>query len=267
MHPYDHQTKAGNQGDVVKHPALVAALHGLLVEHEGVFRYADSFAGRWDNALSASGAWKLGIGRFGERWTGGNPDIQLWFDQWVAEAGAVYPGSTKLATRVLASRGHSQIRAHEIVPQYAAGLRAALGDAAVFTHSATAADWASWMPNLLFIDPPGLRSEKYPIYPTIEALLASAGDVPNVLMWLPMVSDPGRGGPIVPLDDNTVEAWETSLRWGLRVLAVRWHNGERLSGCLLAYRFTSGKVAERVENAVRAVVTTMGGDWRLIQQP
>lgn len=56
MHPYDHQTKAGNQGDVVKHPALVAALHGLLVEHEGVFRYADSFAGRWDNALSASHA-------------------------------------------------------------------------------------------------------------------------------------------------------------------------------------------------------------------
>jgi 23S rRNA A2030 N6-methylase RlmJ len=35
---YDHQTKAGNEGDVVKHPALVAALNGLLAEHEGVFR-------------------------------------------------------------------------------------------------------------------------------------------------------------------------------------------------------------------------------------
>lgn len=74
---YDHATKAGNQGDVVKHPALVATLRGLLAEQDGMFRYADTFAGRWDYDLSRSYGWRQGIGVFASSWQGSNPDVQF----------------------------------------------------------------------------------------------------------------------------------------------------------------------------------------------
>ena len=127
MDPYDHQTKAGNEGDVVKHPALIAALNGLLTEHEGLFRYADAFAGRWEYALREGGAWTSGIERFAARWAGGNPDVELWRRQWTAATGLHYPGSTQLAQRILADRGDFEIRAFEIVEAYADSLRQTAG--------------------------------------------------------------------------------------------------------------------------------------------
>ncbi|MEA3276668.1 MAG: hypothetical protein U9Q81_15510 [Pseudomonadota bacterium] len=140
MKQYDHQTKADNEGDVIKHPALIAAHKGLLAEYHGMFRYADSFAGRWESELSQHGAWRRGIGRFASRWTGGNPDIELWRQQWTAATSALYPGSTQLAKRVFADRGDHAIRAFETIEAYVAGLRANLRDTAVFTCSATPAD-------------------------------------------------------------------------------------------------------------------------------
>lgn len=44
--PYDHHEKVGNQGDVVKHVALLAALDKDLENHKrSDFCYADTFAG------------------------------------------------------------------------------------------------------------------------------------------------------------------------------------------------------------------------------
>jgi hypothetical protein len=43
---HSHQTKAGNEGDIVKYPAPIAVLNGLIAEHSGPFRYADAFARR-----------------------------------------------------------------------------------------------------------------------------------------------------------------------------------------------------------------------------
>ena len=43
---YDHWRKAGNQGDVVKHVALIAALDVILDAHKKKeFLYADTYAG------------------------------------------------------------------------------------------------------------------------------------------------------------------------------------------------------------------------------
>ena len=120
--------RPGNQGDVVKHPTLVAAIRGLLAEQDGTFRYADTFAGRWDYDLSKSGDWRQGIGVFAFAWSGGNPDVQLWRDQWSADPTVRYSGSTKLAKRILSNHGNHgnhEIRAFEIVEEYATGLRLA----------------------------------------------------------------------------------------------------------------------------------------------
>ena len=198
MAPYDHQTKAGNEGDVVKHPALTAALNGLLAEHDGLFRYTDAFAGRWDYELRKGGAWTSGIERFAARWAGGNRDVELWRRQWTAAAGLHYPGSTRLARRILANRRNDEIRAFEIVEAYVDSLRQQLDEKAVFTRSATPADWSEWRPDLLFVDPPGLRSAHKPDYPTLGSLLQLKQGIANVLMWLPMAGEVGSCGPAVP---------------------------------------------------------------------
>ena len=264
MNAYDHQTKAGNEGDVVKHPALIAALNGLLGQHEGLFRYADAFAGRWEYALREGRVWTSGIEKFASRWAGGNPDVELWRRQWTAAEGLSYPGSTQLAQRILSGRGEYEIRAFEIVEAYADSLRQQLGDAGVFARSAFPKDWTGWRPDLLFIDPPGLRSNRKPDYPTLGSLLRLARGIENVLMWLPMAgqSDSNRSaGPPAP---RTWAILDECARQGFQVLAVRWCEGGPMTGCLLAHRFDSATAVRRVTAAIENVVRTMGPDWRLV---
>jgi 23S rRNA A2030 N6-methylase RlmJ len=261
---YDHATKAGNQGDVIKHPTLVAALRGLVAEHHGVFRYADTFAGRWDSDLSWSRSWRQGIGAFANRWNGGNPDIDLWRSQWAPMSSGRYPGSTRLATELLAAHGSYEIRAFEIVQEYAADLRDHLGSNAVLTRPATARDWDVWMPDLLFIDPPGLHAENIPTYPSPSELLQTALGVKNVLIWLPMMTDLTRGDPVLPLNATTRAAWAECLKYGYQVIAARWQDGGPMSGCLLACRFESSRVSQRVGRAVHDVAQTMGRAWRIM---
>ena len=268
MRQYDHQTKAGNAGDVIKHPALIAALKGLLAEHQGPFRYGDAFAGRPAYELREDGAWPSGIAQLAARWAGGNRDVGLWRRQWTAASGALYPGSTRLAQRVLAGRGNDEIRAFEIVDACADELRGELGEEAVFTRSATPADWVDWRPDLLFIDPPGLRSERRPDDPTLESLLRLAAPgaehVRNVLLWLPMVGEGRSSGIARPLDAGASRTRDVCVQSGFGVLAVRWHEDGPMPGCLLVFRFQSPKVLRRVTAAVETIVRTMDPDWRMV---
>ncbi len=122
----------------------------------------------------------------------GNPDIRLWRQQWRADIGSTYPGSAQLAKRILSDWGSYAIRAFEIVEEHAAGLRGGLGAEAVLTRSATPADWDGWIPDLLLVDPPGLRSEQHPAFPTLGSLLALTESVSNALIWLPIQTRLGR---------------------------------------------------------------------------
>jgi 23S rRNA A2030 N6-methylase RlmJ len=264
MDPYDHQTKAGNEGDVVKRPALIAALNGLLSEHDGLFRYADAFAGRWEYALQRDGAWRSGIGQFAARWAGGNRDVELWHRQWTAAEGLHYPGSTQLAQRILSDRGNYEIHAFEIVEAYADSLRQKLDETAVFSRSATPADWSGWRPDLLFVDPPGLRSTRKPDYPTLWSLLQLAQGIENVLMWLPMAGERGSRASTVSSTPSTRKIGDACARRGFQALAVRWCDDGSMPGCLLVFRFASPKVIRRVTAAVEDVVRTMGPDWRTV---
>jgi hypothetical protein len=262
--PYDHQTKAGNEGDVVKHPALIAALNGLLAEQQGLFRYADAFAGRWAYALREGGAWTNGIEQFAARWSGGNRDVALWRQQWTAAKGLHYPGSTQLAQRILSGRGAYEIRAFEVVEAYAAGLRQKLGNAGVFARSASPKDWTGWRPNLLFIDPPGLRCSRKPDDPALGSLLRLAQGIEDVLMWLPMARQSDSNGSAGPPAPSTGTILDACARQGFQVLAVRWCEEGPMTGCLLAHRFDSATAVRRVTAAVENVVRTMGPDWRVV---
>jgi hypothetical protein len=60
---YDHHKKAGNEGDICKHPALIAAVDLTLASGAGTpFRYADLYAGYAKNPLTVGHEWRNGIG-------------------------------------------------------------------------------------------------------------------------------------------------------------------------------------------------------------
>jgi len=62
--PYDHSTKIGNQGDVVKHAVLYSSIVSKLQDarEDSTFRYAESHCGRAAYILPNGGAWDDGIG-------------------------------------------------------------------------------------------------------------------------------------------------------------------------------------------------------------
>jgi hypothetical protein len=116
--PYDHSTKIGNQGDVVKHVALFASLRRLLDGWpEGrEFVYADIHAGRPAYVLPAKGEWQYGVGPFSEKsevvedrkrrrkgpsLLGAAGAFDATFLGQSVTPGITYPGSSGIAFRLL----------------------------------------------------------------------------------------------------------------------------------------------------------------------
>src|SRR5437762_8826554 len=95
---YDHNDKAGNAGDVAKHPALMAAVCATLRScNSHPLRYADLYAGYYTSTLSSRG-WMSGIGRLKRR-RSSNEFVGAWLKHVAASpaAGDPYPGSTQIA--------------------------------------------------------------------------------------------------------------------------------------------------------------------------
>jgi 23S rRNA A2030 N6-methylase RlmJ len=89
---YDHRRNAGNEGDCVKHPALIAALDETLsrLNGNGVFYYLDLFAGyaRYPEVM----------GKVMIRSAIDTPaSVKSWFEMW-HDTGS-YPGSSAIAVQ------------------------------------------------------------------------------------------------------------------------------------------------------------------------
>src|SRR5438874_1325040 len=99
---YNHHTKAGNQGDVIKHPALIAALDVVLRQavadtetRNKSFHYLDAFTGHAWHPLLDEGSvpegqkpfeWRKGIGCLHDKlWQHNalNEHVQLWRDWYL----------------------------------------------------------------------------------------------------------------------------------------------------------------------------------------
>src|SRR3990167_5982506 len=104
---YDHNEKAGNQGDVVKHLALLAAADALMAECSGQFHYADTFSGYAFNPLKSNGEWSKGIGVLCSSRTSDNSVLNFWRELWSCSAGlrgSVYPGSSVFILKLCMSK-------------------------------------------------------------------------------------------------------------------------------------------------------------------
>ena len=106
---YDHRKKAGNRGDLVKHPALMAELDVVITEGaQCSIRYADLFAGYARTILQPGGEWMHGIGAL-QRHSGNisNTHLRCWFNGYFRKGriiGSTYPGSSLLASDTATAR-------------------------------------------------------------------------------------------------------------------------------------------------------------------
>jgi 23S rRNA A2030 N6-methylase RlmJ len=224
--PYDHHNKAGNQGDVVKHVALLAAAEAIMQGKSGVFSYADTFAGYAYNPIRSSGEWQQGIGVFSNLDNViANEAICFWRSLWQCAyglPGSVYPGSSTLIRKLCMKHGlKPYLSLWDTSPTVITQLRQAYSDteAVIFERPATIADLNSINPDLLLIDPPDLSM--------IDELLNFCDKVDAVIIWLAILHKDGVE------TQQSLDAYAACQRCGYEIISVTWDGSSSMSGCRL----------------------------------
>ena len=207
---YDHHRKAGNEGDCVKHPALIAALDDILCQppEGGVgvtnkpFHYLDVFAGHaWHPLLDAGDVpgvqkaleWKKGIGTLHKKLLNAseelNEHVLRWQDWYLPDRPSLvrgwYPGSSVIAADMCRKHDrHVRMTVFDISDEVHDDLRRWF--LPVHPTDLTKSDWCVIgrsldatavkeggirEPDFVFIDPPGWQSEKNATYPKWENML------------------------------------------------------------------------------------------------
>ncbi len=265
MAAYDHNRKAGNQGDIVKHVALIASLNAVCQSRgAGPFRFADLFAGYALNPICDGNEWTQGIGRIHPRVSEvKNGDVQCYFRWYLSRpaiTGGMYPGSALIALDALVSNGMEPgLSLYDISAKAVESLRLAFSgpEQRVFHRPATVGEAEINLADFLFIDPPGLYSPKRPDYPHLSDLLdfTDSAARQHSLIWLPVPgSSDGAAGSFDT--DSTIKQLRAT---GHAVTRVCWADRGRTIGCILAARLPQAAIT-RQRAAIEAMVTI--ADWQ-----
>lgn len=254
---YDHNSKAGNAGDILKHVALIAALNSVTVTGRSL-RFVDLFAGYGVNPIIAGNQWDQGLGRIhGCETESSNSDLRSYLDWYLSRPsliGSLYPGSSLIAQDTLRASGHEiGLTLYDISETAIANLQQVYRgmDHRILHRAAQLSDPEIESADFLFIDPPGLKSEVQPEYPTLAQLLAFTEVASNAsaLFWLP-----------VSADNDGSEDSKQLRGLGFTVSRAMWGSeyaaGSTL-GCLLAYRLDADGV-KRVQQALDAMFVLAG---------
>ena len=230
---------------------------------DGAFRYADVFAGYAYNPLKSDGEWGNGIGvleRSGR--TSDNFAVAFWQELWSCSTGlrgSVYPGSSVFILKLCLSRGRcfrgwlwdtSAAVVAQLMNAYNTD------EATIHQRPARIDDFSNVKPNLVLIDPPGLRTRSKKESPDLADLLRFFDAVENAILWFPITAQ-GKGSP-APETEPSRTARSDCLARGLSVTSVRWSGGIRTCGCRLAYRLPS-HAGSKLRAAVNDVTALM--DW------
>lgn len=260
--PYDHHTKAGNQGDLVKHVALIAALRAEWATRPSRHRsYADLFAGYAHNPIPPGGSWEHGIGVVRAHLDAGievtNPDVERWSRWYVTPRPelqtGVYPGSSVIAHDTAASLGIAvHLSLWDTSPRCVESLSVLFGRAPHRVHGRKAQidDEGVRTADFVLLDPPDKNA-----WPMIQSVL-QAGKTTNqsALVWLPVAAGDGEA-----LEDQaSIRCRHDAQAEACEVKQVCWDaSTSRTIGCLLAYRLSlAGRHAVRA--AIREVVSLAG---------
>ena len=255
---YDHHKKAGNQGDVVKHIALIAALDKVLHNHRGpVFRYADTFAGYAHNPLIRGYEWKQGIGKlFREQGLDKNEHTAL-YERWYLTRpqllGGMYPSSSLIAADMAAwKKKKIKLCLWDTSEFVIADLnKVFFGQGqSIFDKPASPNQKEVRSADFLLIDPPDGTKQTWGL---ICQFLANRNRA--VLIWLPVNANTRKKPP----DEHKQSESSRNSARGLdcHVTKVRWRLGGRMIGCQSIYRLPAeAKIALR--RAVEHVASILG---------
>lgn len=246
---YDHRTKAGNQGDVVKHVALLAAVRHAFSLARSTFRYADAYAGPAGSLLLPGGEWSSGIGKLNRSAEVRSVDVGKWIRWYLARpqlVGSRYPGSALIVSDAAAEENKPiAMSLWDISAEVVADLRQIFPSHTVIHGSVDAAAAGIRSADLLFVDPPALADQ----WELVSTLL---GQGRHMLAWLPVNAAVTRGSVRVSsIADGQFE--QVSIHPSMYCTRVLWAHGGRTIGCLLAYRSTAKGVAS-IRAAVEEVV-------------
>lgn len=234
---YDHHKKAGNQGDVVKHIALIAALDSLLDTFpRKTFNYADTFAGYAHNPLVRGNEWTQGIGKlFGRPEPGDNPHTALYAKWYLSRPQLVdgmYPGSSLIAFDVCAwKRKNSQLFLWDTDCACVEDLRRVFHSqdrVRIFHYEALLDQKEARLAHFLLIDPPNAKAHWGRIVPFLKSIQTW------LILWLPVNAAVSKGK--VNEDSQSTRCRIEALKLGFTVSKVRWAKGGRMIGCQLIYR-------------------------------
>lgn len=248
---YDHNQKAGNPGDVIKHTALIAAASVLMDSCKGTFHYADTYAGYAYNPLKLRGEWKDGIGIWHDSGLSSqNLAIRFWKDLWECKAGlrgSVYPGSSLFMLKLCMEKQLSfQARLWDISPTVISQLVTFYDhdEVEIFPRPATNADFDSYKPDLLLVDPPDLNdvSKVLPLFEIVD----------NVILWLPITTIDGIE------TEASCNAYQKCKARGLSIISVCWDTKKNTRGCRLIYQLQED-AGNALSNAVNDSVNLL--EW------
>lgn len=254
---YRHAFHAGNHADVLKHVALVMALH-LMTRKATPLAVLDTHAGigRYDltsEAAQRSPEWRDGLGRLRddpETQSAAAPRaVQLWRDALGTDAG-VYPGSPALALTQL--RAGDRYVACELHPEDVHTLRGAIGgDRRAQIHARDGfAAVAALLPfperrGLVLIDPPYEAPDE-----TARSVAAIQESLRRfrqavVLWWRPIKA----GGAIDAADRELALLGVEGARFDLAVDAPEVKGGLKASSVLVLN--PPFGLAEEMESALK----------------
>jgi len=262
---YDHNTKAGNEGDIVKHVALIASLHSMSLLHDSdEFKYVDIYSGYAFNPIINKNEWKNGIGKIHKRFQDvKNNHVRLYFEWYLSRPqliGGVYPGSSLIAVDAITySKLVPKLTLYDISPKVIDNLKTAYKDTGhkIYSHAAQYSDSEIKDANFVFVDPPGLFSNKKRDYPKPEDLLKFDSKLSNqgILLWLPITISTNTTPP--KESKSTGNCISLFRKNGLQVTKVRWAVGGRVVGCFMAYKLNK-EVADTLRAAIEDVVSITG---------
>lgn len=259
---YDHHQKAGNEGDVVKHVALIAALDSLLDQHRGgAFRYADVYAGHAHHCLRKGGEWISGIGKLRGRWElKENPHTALYFEWYLSRPqfeGGFYPGSSLIAADVCNWKKKAyRLSLWDTNETVVKDLKTWFSKKVHRIHARPASPSEEDIRSacILFIDPPDGKKETWE---KVAGFLRNPKQ--SLVVWLPVGASKTQGRIT---EYSAVEfARVSAKKLDLSGTKVVWRGGIRMIGCQLIYRLDADSI-RKLRAAVEQVVKVVGGKWR-----
>lgn len=249
---YDHNRKAGNAGDVIKHVALIAALNSAS-SSSGKFRIVDLFAGYAFNPIVEGNEWCDGIGRISAKPENvDNDSVRLYLKWYLSRPslrGSMYPGSSLIAHDVLDHLGREvKLTLYDISDKSVENLRLVydIQKHNVHHRAATINDSEIFDADFLFIDPPGLFSEQNTSYPKLEELIqfTALPKQGQVLFWLPLTRS-------IQADKASVQLL---VEHGFDITRAVWASDVTTPGCILAYKLSDDAI-KKLRLAVKEIYT------------